>query len=281
MFSRPVNRHFVNTIMNGLTIATMMPNQKPRGGRGSPCPLSTGASCCSLLPSVMGESCLMADLQVAPWILAIPVKRTAIAKSRLAPAYPQHRPELARAFAVDTTAAALASPLVRAVLVVTDDPLVAADVTAAGAYVVPDLPAAGLNEALLHGAAVAAAEFPDNGVAALSADLPALRPAELTAVLAACTAPRSFVVDQPGTGTTLLAAAPGVPLDPRFGVGSALAHQASGAVPIELPGIDSVRRDVDTAADLAHAAQLGVGPATADGLSLVLGSAIGSDGLAC
>ncbi|WP_405068000.1 2-phospho-L-lactate guanylyltransferase [Kribbella sp. NBC_01510] len=223
----------------------------------------------------------MADLQVAPWILAIPVKRTAIAKSRLASAYPQHRPELARAFAVDTTAAALASPLVRAVLVVTDDPVVAADVSAVGARVVPDLPAAGLNEALLHGATVAAAEFPGNGVAALSADLPALRPAELTAVLAACVAPRSFVIDQPGTGTTLLAAAPGVALDPRFGVGSALAHQASGAVPIELAGIESVRRDVDTAADLAHAVQLGVGPATADVMSLVLGAATGTEGIAC
>lgn len=223
----------------------------------------------------------MADLQVAPWTLVIPVKRTAIAKSRLAPAYPQHRPELARAFAVDTTAAALASPLVRDVLVVTDDPLVATDVAAVGARVVPDLPAAGLNEALLHGATVAAADFPDNGIAALSADLPALRPAELTAALAACTAPRSFVVDLPGTGTTLLAAAPGIALDPRFGVGSALAHQVSGAVPIELSGIESVRRDVDTAADLAHAVQLGVGPATADVMSLVLGAATGTEGLAC
>ena len=223
----------------------------------------------------------MADLLVAPWILAIPVKRTAIAKSRLASAYPQHRPELARAFAVDTTAAALASPLVRAVLVVTDDPVVAADVSAVGARVVPDLPAAGLNEALLHGATVAAAEFPGTGVAALSADLPALRPAELTAVLAACVAPRSFVIDQPGTGTTLLAAAPGVALDPRFGVGSALAHQASGAISIELAGIESVRRDVDTAADLAHAVQLGVGPATADVMSLVLGAATGTEGIAC
>ncbi|WP_328519368.1 2-phospho-L-lactate guanylyltransferase [Kribbella sp. NBC_00359] len=223
----------------------------------------------------------MADLLVAPWILAIPVKRTAIAKSRLASAYPQHRPELARAFAVDTTAAALASPLVRAVLVVTDDPVVAADVSAVGARVVPDLPSAGLNEALLHGATVAAAEFPGTGVAALSADLPALRPAELTAVLAACVAPRSFVIDQPGTGTTLLAAAPGVALDPRFGVGSALAHQASGAVSVELAGIESVRRDVDTAADLAHAVQLGVGPATADVMSLVLGAATGTEGIAC
>jgi 2-phospho-L-lactate guanylyltransferase len=229
----------------------------------------------------MGESCLMADVQVAPWTLVVPVKRTAIAKSRLAAAYPQHRPELARAFAVDTTAAALASPLVRTVLVVTDDPVVAADVTAVGARVIPDLPATGLNEALLHGATVAAAEFPDNGVAALSADLPALRPAELTAVLAACVAPRSFVIDLPGTGTTLLAASPGASLDPRFGMGSALAHQASGAVSIELTGIESVRRDVDTAADLAHAVQLGVGPATAEVMSLVLGAATGTEGLAC
>jgi 2-phospho-L-lactate guanylyltransferase len=229
----------------------------------------------------MGESCLMSDLQVAPWTLVIPVKRTAIAKSRLAAAYPQHRPELARAFAVDTTAAALASPLVRAILVVTDDPVVSADITAAGAYAVPDLPGVGLNEALEHGAAVASAEFPDAGVAALSADLPALRPAELTAALKACVADRNFVIDLPGTGTTMLAAGPGTPLDPRFGVGSALAHQASGAVPVKLTTIDSLRRDVDTAADLAHAVQLGVGPRTADVMSLVLGAATGTEGLAC
>jgi 2-phospho-L-lactate guanylyltransferase len=223
----------------------------------------------------------MADLQVAPWTLVIPVKRTAIAKSRLASAYPQHRPELARAFAIDTTAAALESPLVRAILVVTDDPVVAADVTAIGARVVPDLAGAGLNGALEHGAAFAAAEYPGAGVVALSADLPALRASELTAALAVCTADRCFVIDQPGTGTTMLAASPGIPLDPRFGVGSAQAHQASGAVPIDLTTIESLRRDVDTAADLAHAVQLGVGPRTADVMSLVMGTATGTEGLAC
>ena len=223
----------------------------------------------------------MAHLQVAPWIVVIPVKRTAIAKSRLAAAYPQHRPELARAFAIDTTAAALSSPLVRAVLVVTDDPVVAADVAEVGARVIPDLPGVGLNEALEHGATVAAAEFPESGVAALSADLPALRPVELTAALAASVADRSFVIDLPGTGTTMLAAGPGIGLDPRFGVGSALAHQASGAVPLDLTSIDTLRRDVDTAADLAHAVQLGVGPCTADVMSLVLGAATGTEGIAC
>ena len=89
------------------------------------------------------------------------------------------------------------------------------------------------------------------------------------------------MIDLPGTGTTMLAAGPGIPLDPRFGVGSALAHQASGAHPIDLTTIDSVRRDVDTAADLAHAVQLGVGPRTADVMSLVLGAATGTEGLAC
>jgi 2-phospho-L-lactate guanylyltransferase len=118
-------------------------------------------------------------------------------------------------------------------------------------------------------------------VVALSADLPALRPDELTAALAACGPGRSFVIDLPGTGTTMLAAGPGVWLDPRFGVGSALAHQASGAVPVTLTGIDSVRRDVDTAADLAQAVGLGVGPRTADLMSVVLGAATGTEGLAC
>jgi 2-phospho-L-lactate guanylyltransferase len=227
----------------------------------------------------MGESCLMADVLVASWTLVIPVKRLAIAKSRLADAYPQHRPEFALAFAVDTTAAALATPMVSGVVVVTGDPAVSAAAAALGARVVPDEPDDGLNAAIAHGADLAASD--GHGVAALSADLPALRPAELTSVLAACGTGRSFVIDLPGTGTTFLAAGPGVRLDPRFGVGSALAHQASGALPIDHPDIVSVRRDVDTAADLAHAVQLGVGPRTAEVMSLVLGAATGTEGLAC
>lgn len=223
----------------------------------------------------------MADVLVAPWTLVIPVKRTAIAKSRLAAAYPQHRPELARAFAVDTVTAAMGSPLVGVVLVVTADPAVSADVTALGARVVADTPDSGLGEAVNRGAAVAAASWPDRGTVALSADLPALCPDELTAALAACGSGRSFVIDLPGTGTTMLAAGPGVPLDPRFGVASALAHLESGAEPVTLRAIDSVRRDVDTAADLAQAVRMGVGPWTADVLSVVLGAATGTEGLAC
>jgi 2-phospho-L-lactate/phosphoenolpyruvate guanylyltransferase len=194
------------------------------------------------------------------WTLVIPVKRTEIAKSRLAAAYPRHRQALARAFAVDTTAAALRADGVAEVVVITDDEVVADQVVDLGARVVPDEPDAGLNPALDHAAELATRY--GHGVAALSADLPALRPDELAAALDQCSRRRSFVADAAGTGTTLLGAPDGRPLDPRFGRNSATAHLVSGAAPIHLTGIDSVRRDVDTAADLAAAVRLGLGPRT-------------------
>jgi 2-phospho-L-lactate guanylyltransferase len=202
----------------------------------------------------------MADVEDASWTVVIPVKRTAIAKSRLAADYPTHRTDLAVAFAVDTTAAALRTHGVAGVVVITDDSVVAREVTRLGARVVPDEPDAGLNPALSHAADLAIRS--GHGVAALSADLPALRPDELAAALGACGSARGYVADVAGTGTTLLAAPGGRALDPRFGRNSATAHLMSGARPVTLEGIDSVRRDVDTAADLAAAVVLGVGPRT-------------------
>jgi 2-phospho-L-lactate guanylyltransferase len=140
--------------------------------------------------------------------------------------------------------------------VVTSDEVVAAAAREVGAKVVPDAPAAGLNPALAHGAAVAGR----GPLAALPGDLPALRGADLAATLAAATV-RGYAPDAAGTGTTLLAAPRGIPLEPRYGPGSARAHAESGAV--ALPAAASLRRDVDTAADLAAAALLGVGPRTA------------------
>ncbi|HEY6749119.1 MAG TPA: 2-phospho-L-lactate guanylyltransferase [Mycobacteriales bacterium] len=198
------------------------------------------------------------------WSVVVPVKRLGLAKSRLYAVgrpRPEHE-ELALSLALDTVAAALRADEVARVVVVTDDPAAAAAVTAAGAVVVPDEPDAGLNPALAHGALAAARLGPGDGVALLSADLPALRPAELSAALRAVTGDRAFVPDADGTGTTLLATAPGLPVLPRYGVGSAAAHRATGAV--ELAGDwPSLRHDVDTAADLRAAARLGLGPATA------------------
>jgi 2-phospho-L-lactate guanylyltransferase len=69
------------------------------------------------------------------------------------------------------------------------------------------------------------------------------------------------VVDSAGTGTTLLAAAPGIALAPEYGLSSRATHLRSGAV--ELPGAPGLRLDVDTPDDLAEALRLGVGEATA------------------
>jgi 2-phospho-L-lactate guanylyltransferase len=200
-----------------------------------------------------------------PWGLVVPVKRLALAKTRLSAYGDAARQDLALAFAIDVVTAALRTPGVADVLVVTDDDRAARALTAAGARVVADSPDAGLNPALEHGAELLRATpdaGTDVGVATLSADLPALQPAELAAALAAVPAGgRAFVADAAGTGTTLLAAAPGILLAPGYGPGSRAAHLASGA--LELAGAPGLRLDVDTPEDLVAALLLGVGAATA------------------
>ncbi|WP_026341644.1 2-phospho-L-lactate guanylyltransferase [Actinomadura atramentaria] len=198
------------------------------------------------------------------WSLVVPVKVLARAKTRMSRAAGPHREALALAVAADTVAAALRCALVRDVTVVTDDPLPAAELAALGARVVPDEPDAGLNPALVHGARRAREAAPDAGVGALSADLPALRPDELERVLAAAgEAAEAFVPDAAGVGTTLYTARPGTAFAPAFGGGSRAAHGARGVRELLLDGIDSVRRDVDTPADLRAALALGTGPRTA------------------
>ncbi|MFI9275386.1 2-phospho-L-lactate guanylyltransferase [Kitasatospora sp. NPDC052896] len=198
------------------------------------------------------------------WSLVLPLKPLTQAKSRLAEHAGTQRPALALAFALDTVLAALSCPLVARVLVVTRDPLAGERLAELGALPVADEPGGGLNPALAHGAAHARELAPDAPLAALSADLPALRPAELARVLAAVPATgRAFLADSPRVGTTLLACRPGQPLAPAFGGASRARHAAGGAAELPLPDVPSVRRDVDTAADLGEALALGVGPHTA------------------
>lgn len=200
-------------------------------------------------------------MSAVPWGLVVPVKRLALAKTRLAAYGDAVRQDLALAFAVDVVTAAVGAQSVVQVLVVTDDERAAAALVGAGATVVPDSPDAGLNPALAHGVALLRQEL-QVGVATVSADLPALRSADLDAALAQVPAHgRGFVVDAEGSGTTLLAAAPGVELAPAYGAGSRAGHLASGA--LELPAADSLRLDVDTPEDLQRALRLGVGTATA------------------
>ncbi len=197
------------------------------------------------------------------WSLIVPVKHLGLAKTRLARAARDLREELALAIACDTVAAALACEATAAVFAVTGDSRARAELTELGAAVVGGEPGGGLNPALEHGARVAAGRLPGFGVCALSADLPALRPEELELVLAAASAHgRSFLADTPRVGTTLLAVAPGGRLAPAFEGASRARHLAGGARELLIPGVGSVRRDVDTPEDLAAVSEMGVGPRT-------------------
>ncbi|NUR86134.1 MAG: 2-phospho-L-lactate guanylyltransferase, partial [Nonomuraea sp.] len=141
------------------------------------------------------------------WSVVIPVKTLVAAKTRLAAATGPYRTRLAVAVASDTVSAALSCPQVSRVIVVTSDPAAAGPLGALGAEVVTD-PDRGLNTALRTGAAHAVRH--GGPIAALQADLPALRPAELGVVLsAAAEFDQSFVPDAQEIGTTLYGVLPG------------------------------------------------------------------------
>jgi 2-phospho-L-lactate guanylyltransferase len=211
------------------------------------------------------------------WTVVIPVKVLARAKSRLGVLAGSRRPELALAMAADTACAVLGCPEVSQVLVVTSDevvrgflaPLGVAVVGEEGVPAIADAPRGELedrlNAALVHGAGVAARQWPASGIAALSADLPALRPAELSRALraaAAVSGGAAFVADEQGVGTTLYAVAPGAVFRPMFGGASRRRHAAGGVCELLLDGIPGLRRDVDTPEDLRTAVTLGAGTRT-------------------
>lgn len=210
----------------------------------------------------------MTESALFRWTMVLPVKVLAHAKSRLALLAGSRRADLALALASDTISAVVACPEVARVLVVTSDVTAGARLAALGARVVPDEPGDGLNAALRHGAAVAAARWPGSGIAALAADLPALRPAELGLALRAASAATAtggaaFVPDAAGIGTTMYAVAPGVVFRPMFGGASRARHASAGAVELIPDGVPGLRRDVDTPEDLRAALALGAGFRTA------------------
>jgi 2-phospho-L-lactate/phosphoenolpyruvate guanylyltransferase len=206
----------------------------------------------------------MTDSALIAWSVLMPVKVLAQAKSRLAALAGPRRGELALALACDTVVAVLRSGPVARVIVITDDPVAGSALAGLGALVVPDDPHGGLNAALRHGAAYAVARWPGEGTVALFADLPALRPDELSRALRAAAAwPNAFVADAAGDGTTLYAAAPGVAFRPAFGLASRARHAAGGAAELDLDGIPGLRQDVDTPDDLRAAVTLGLGPRSA------------------
>jgi 2-phospho-L-lactate guanylyltransferase len=176
------------------------------------------------------------------WTVIIPVKPAAIGKSRLGLG-----PEVARGIALDTIAAVLRCDAVDRVIVVTSDRAFRPP----GAEVLLESAPTGIDAAVAAGAALAGIDVPR---AALLGDLPTLVPGELSAALSlAAGSIRSFVADHEGTGTTLVAATPGVELVTAFGTDSAARHRAMGLEELELPAASSVRLDVDTPEQFARA----------------------------
>jgi 2-phospho-L-lactate guanylyltransferase len=196
------------------------------------------------------------------YAVLVPVKPPAVAKSRLGDLGDDVRRDLAAAFAADTVDAALACDLVDRVLVVTDDHLLARGLSELGADVIPD-GTSDLNGTLVQAASEMHRRHPTLGLVALCADLPALRPDELSRTLAAA-APdgMSFVADEERLGTTVVVASDLALFRPSFGHGSRRQHLDAGAREIEGVDVPSVRRDVDDRAGLRAALDLGVGPRT-------------------
>ncbi len=211
------------------------------------------------------------------WSVVIPFKGTSNSKSRFGSG---DNSGLAIAMALDTVWAALAADGVDEVIVVTS---AGEAFLHTGAIVVADPLAdqnAGLSAAIDAGLAAvgvsthakptdpAAAPNPSaprdlalgRNRAVLLGDIPALRPAELSAALTeALGHPLAIVADSEGTGTTLATATAGHRHLLAFGPGSRLAHAAAGYVEIsgDWPGLS---RDVDTQSHLdalARARMLG------------------------
>lgn len=220
------------------------------------------------------------------WSLVVPVKAGPAAKSRM-----RAGAELAQAVAGDTLRAVAACSEVGLLVVVS------ADSTWLRAVLPPvrrgltllqrseSSPGSGLLAAVLDGVEAADAARPTRPTAVLLGDLPALTATSLGLALRACVSallgagpartsgPRQvFVPDAEATGTVLLAARRPGELDPAFGAGSAAAHEARGAVRLELD-LPDLRRDVDTHDDLRVATRIGLGPRTTAVLDLPRGAA--------
>ena len=202
------------------------------------------------------------------WTVVIPFKGSPDAKSRLAMAdehYPSVetdlRVRLSIAFLQDTIAAALHTPCVNHLIVVTSDTAVTTGLSAE-IFTVPD-PGQGLNAAISAGLKAARTATPEAPVTVLTGDLPSLVTDDLaTALKLAEHYPRGVVPDHQGIGTTMITGLAGEVITPHFGGASHQAHQREGHVSFPVSSDSTLRQDVDTPRDLARALRQGVGTAT-------------------
>jgi 2-phospho-L-lactate guanylyltransferase len=202
-------------------------------------------------------------------VAIVPVKSLRWGKSRLA-LPDEQRKTLALAFALDTIAALLATPVVAGVLVVSADADVVRRLRHTPVRLVPD-DGSGLPAAIRAGSRAAASWMPERGVAVVPADLPCVCPEDVTQVLLSeQSADGAFVPDRTATGTTMLMSPPGRPAAAAYGRESAARHLALGLRRLDEAPV-AARHDVDTLEDLRLAAVLGVGAQTVAALAGMAG----------
>ncbi|WP_374947507.1 2-phospho-L-lactate guanylyltransferase, partial [Agreia sp.] len=183
------------------------------------------------------------------WVVVMPVKGTAGAKSRLLGGLAEteipesRRADFALALALDAVDAVRAAlPVVRVIVVTSTE--VSERFEALGALVRRD-PGTGLNAAFTRGIRAAMELNPGRPVAALMSDLASIRPRDVTAALElAASHPLGMLTDKDGTGTTMITAISPRELVPRFGLGSARRHREAGHVELDIARGDRMRLDV-------------------------------------
>jgi 2-phospho-L-lactate guanylyltransferase len=190
--------------------------------------------------------------------VVIPVRSFEGAKSRLGAVLDaEERRDLVDRLLRRTVAAALATPGVTEVVVVSPDPEVLEVALAAGARPVVQR-SRGLNPALQEARAAIRADR----IMVLPADLPAVNASDLAAILAAGDATGSpgvvLAPDRHGRGTNALLLTPPDVIDPAFGGDSRAAHawlaSSAEAAFVEVPGVLGL--DIDTPDDLLLAEAL-------------------------
>ena len=212
-------------------------------------------------------------------VAIVPVRGLERAKTRLGEALdPEERRALVEGLLRRTIRAAITTPGIRAVAVVSPDPEALAVAADSGAVTLPQ-GGGGLNEGLAEGRAWAR-ELGASALLVVPADLPAIGPYELGRVLAAArdglatsraagaaaTSLVALVPDRAGQGTNLLLLAPPGAIPFQFGPGSRAAHARaaarSGATYLEFQG--PLGLDLDTPDDLLAAEAVGLGGSAID-----------------
>jgi 2-phospho-L-lactate guanylyltransferase len=207
-------------------------------------------------------------------VAIVPVRGLERAKTRLGEALdPEERRALVEGLLRRTIRAAVNSPGIRAVAVVSPDPEALAVAADAGAVTLAQ-GAGGLNEGLADGRTWAR-KLGATALLVVPADLPAIGPDELRLVLAAAqnslaasraaggaaTSLVALVPDRGGDVTNLLLLAPPGAIPFQFGPGSRAAHAGAarrmGAVYLEIGG--ALDLDLDTPDDLLAAEGVGLG----------------------